>query len=78
MHTQAHQEFIELLEKKLEQFLLDIKCSAGRFYQLIAKELARSSIEFREDINELLMMIHDASDFVSWAERMQSIARIRS
>jgi hypothetical protein len=71
--TKAHEEFQELVEKKLEGFLGTNGWTTEEFYQRMRDELTGiDSLEKEhEHAEELVRMINDAFDFDSWAQSMR-------
>ncbi|KAF0715420.1 Aste57867_3370 [Aphanomyces stellatus] len=71
--TRAHEEFQEMVERKLETFLRRNGWAVDEFYQRMRDELAGiDSLEKEhEHAEELVRMVHDAFDFDSWAQSMR-------
>ncbi|ETV96761.1 hypothetical protein H310_10069 [Aphanomyces invadans] len=76
---EAHAEFQDMVERRLERFLTTHGWTVDEFHRRIRDELAGiDSIEKEhEHAEELVRMIHDAFDFDSWAQSMRYSANRR-
>ena len=83
-HTQMHDRFCALFEKRIESFVRHNGWTIDDFYKKVRKELAGIPANSQEsegkegdDAAELLKYVREASDFPTWAEGMRISAQLK-